>query len=173
MRLSSASDRTRRTATIVSPGLLANNPLRVNTDRALVLEFLQGDHKPVAITSNPLARELGAELIEADATHGIALLAFTPPADFVQGAQVLQGGIVATLLDFAMAFAAHARLAAEERAFSTATLTVSLMRAAPAGRYLARGRIVRSGARLMFAEADLTSASGESVARASAVMPFI
>lgn len=152
---------------------MANNPKQVNTDRALVLEFLQGDRKPAAITSNPLARELGAELVEADATQGTAALAFSPSARFVQGAQVLQGGIVTTLLDFAMAFAAHARLAPEERAFATATLTVNLLRAAPAGRYLARGRIVRAGARVMFAEAELTSASGETFARASAVMPFV
>lgn len=138
-----------------------------------MLEFLRGDGKPAAITSNPLARELSAELIELDAKQGVALLAFAPPARFVQGAQVLQGGIVATLLDFAMAFAAHARLGPEERAFSTATLTVSLLRAAPPGRYLARGRILRAGTRLMFAEADLTSEGGESFARASAVMPLL
>jgi uncharacterized protein (TIGR00369 family) len=145
----------------------------VNADRALVLEFLQGDRKPAGITSNPLAQELGAELIELDATQGGALLAFVPSTRFVQGAQVLQGGIVAALLDFAMAFAAHARLADEERAFATATLTVSLLRAAPPGRYLARGRIVRLGRKLMFAEAELSSESGESFARASAVMPFV
>jgi uncharacterized protein (TIGR00369 family) len=145
----------------------------VNTDRALVLEFLQGDRKPAAITSNPLAHELRAEILQLDAEQGTAVLAFAPPARFVQGAQVLQGGIIATLLDFAMAFAAHARLAAAERAFSTATLTVHLLRPAPPGRYLASGRIIRAGGKLLFAEAELAAEGGESVARASAVMPLI
>ena len=128
---------------------------------------------PPERTSNPLARDLSAELLEADAAQGTAVLAFAASARFVQGAQVLQGGIIATLLDFAMAFAAHARLAPEERAFATATLTVNLLRAAPPGRYLARGRIVRAGTRVMFAEAELASESGASVARATAVMPFV
>jgi len=146
----------------------------VNTDRALVLDCLRDGRTPVAIASNPLAQDLHGEILALDATLGTAVLAFTPPARFVQGAGVLQGGIIATLLDFAMAFAAHARLAGEERRFSTATLTLTLLRPAPPGRYLAQGRIVRAGGRLLFAEAELSAESGgESIARASALMPLV
>ena len=146
----------------------------MNADRALVLEFLRNGGRPAAIASNPLARDLAAHILALDAELGTAVLAFAPPERFVQGAGVLQGGIVATLLDFAMAFAAHARLAREERAFSTATLNVALLRPAPPGRYLAKGTIVRAGGRLFYAEADLTAeAGGESIARASALMPLV
>ncbi|MGH8261650.1 MAG: PaaI family thioesterase, partial [Steroidobacteraceae bacterium] len=98
-------------------------------------------------------------------------------------AGVLQGGIVTALLDFAMAFAAHAKLAvsaerpagtepvAGGRAFATASLTVHFMRPAPPGRYVARGRIVRAGRRLLFAEAQL-DADGGPIASASAVLPI-
>ena len=145
----------------------------MNTDRALVLQFLQGGRKPAAITSSPLAQDLGGELLQLDAERGAAVLAFEPPPRFVQGARVLQGGIVATLLDFAMAFAAHAALSAAERPFSTASLNVSLLRPAPPGRYLARGRIVRAGRNLLFADATLSAdADGRTVATASAVMPL-
>ncbi len=145
----------------------------MNTDRALVLQFLQDGRKPTAITSNPLALDLCGELLELDAERGAAVLAFNPPPQFVQGAGVLQGGIVATLLDFAMAFAAHAALVASDRAFSTAALNVSLLRPAPPGRYLARGHIVRTGRHLLFADAELTAdADGKTVATASAVMPL-
>ncbi len=145
----------------------------MNTDRALVLQFLQGGRKPLAITSNPLAHDLRGELLELDTERGTAVLAFEPPPQFMQGARVLQGGIVTTLLDFAMAFAAHAVHAAAERVFSTAALNVSLLRPAPPGRYLARGHIVRNGRHLLFAEAELTAeADGKTVATASAVMPL-
>ena len=87
----------------------------MNTDRADVARFLHGDRSPTPITGNPLARDLAGEILELDATAGSALLAFTPPERFVQGAQLLQGGIVATMLDFAMAFAAHARLPQERK----------------------------------------------------------
>ncbi len=145
----------------------------MNTDRALVLQFLQDGRKPAAITSNPLARELGGALLELDTDRREALLAFEPSPRFAQGTQVLQGGIVATLLDFAMAFAAHATLAAEERPFATATLAVSLLRPAPPGRYLARGRIIRAGRSLLFASGELTAgADGKTIATASGVMPL-
>jgi len=146
----------------------------VNTDRALVLEFLEGDRKPAPIASNPLARDLGGELLELDTEAGTALLAFTPPQRFSQGAGVLQGGIIATLLDFAMAFAAHAALAARERAFATANLSVSLLRPAPSGRYLARGRVLRAGRTLLFADATLAPDSGGgTVATATGVLPLV
>ncbi|MGH8228451.1 MAG: PaaI family thioesterase [Steroidobacteraceae bacterium] len=157
----------------------------MNTDRVLAVQFLEGGGKPLPLASNPLARALAGELLELDAERGSALLAFTPPQQFLQGAGVIQGGIVAALLDFAMAFAALAALGGADRPFATATLQVSLMKPAPPGRYLARGRIVRKGRRLMFAEAALAPApeaargqdgarapDAATVATASAVMPF-
>lgn len=145
----------------------------MNTDRALVLQFLQGDRTPTAINSNPLARDLGGVILDLDAAQGIALLAFEPLSRFLQGARVIQGGIIATMLDFAVAYAAHARLPAD-KSFATATLTVNLRKAALPGRHLLRGRIDRVGARLIFASADM-SADGapDIIASASAVMAVL
>jgi uncharacterized protein (TIGR00369 family) len=155
----------------------------VNTDRDLVLELLEGGRLPAALASNPLARELAGELLELDKERGAVTLAFAPPERYAQGAGVLQGGIVTAMLDFAMAFAAHVRLAADERTFATASLTVQLLRPAPPGRYVARGRIVRAGRKLLFAEADVVAdGAGKSpsrdppgtelIATASAVLPL-
>jgi uncharacterized protein (TIGR00369 family) len=147
----------------------------VNPDRALVLQFLRGGGAPLAMTSNPLASDLSGSIRELDATRGTALLAFEPSQRFLQGAHILQGGAVATMLDFAMAFAAHARLEAQEKAFATASLTVHFLRAAPApARYLARGRIVQMGSRLLYAEADARRDDDDRlVASASAVMALV
>lgn len=142
----------------------------MNTDRDLVLELSRSGRLPAPLASNPLALELGAQVLEL-ADTGQAVLAFDPPARFAQGAGVLQGGIVAALLDFAMAFAAHAKLAADGRGFSTASLDVHFLRPAPPARYIARGRIVRAGRRLLFAQAELTAQDGELIATASAVVP--
>jgi uncharacterized protein (TIGR00369 family) len=147
-------------------------PDPVNTDRDLVLELLRSGAAPVPLTGSPLARELAGEVLELSAHAGQAVLAFAPPARFAQGAGVLQGGIVTALLDFAMAFAAHAKLSTDERGFSTASLNVHFLRPAPPARYIARGRIVRSGRKLLFAEAALSGAAGELIATASAVLPL-
>jgi uncharacterized protein (TIGR00369 family) len=148
----------------------------VNPDRVLVAQFLHGSREPVALASNPLARDLNGSLLQLDEAAGVALLAFEPAARFLQGAQLLQGGILATLLDFAMAFAGHAKLAAagSPQGFATASLTVHLLRPAPAARYLARGRIVRLGGKLAFAEAHLSQEGDERpYATATAVLALL
>jgi uncharacterized protein (TIGR00369 family) len=148
----------------------------VNPDRALVAQFLNGSRLPLALSSNPLARDLQGSLLQVDAAAGTALLAFEPPERFLQGAQLLQGGVSATLLDFAMAFAAHARLCAagSPQGFATASLTVHLLRPAPAARYLAHGRIVRIGRRLAFAEAHMSREDdAQPYATASAVLALL
>ncbi|MGH8220838.1 MAG: PaaI family thioesterase [Steroidobacteraceae bacterium] len=130
----------------------------MNSDRDLVLELTQGGRLPAPLASNPLARELEAEVLEVSPDGGAAVLAFDPPARFAHGGGVLQGGIVTALLDFAMAFAAHAQLATDQRAFATASMNIHFLRPAPPARYIARGRIVRAGRKLLFAEAQLFSA---------------
>jgi len=168
----------------------------VNSDRDLVLELLRSGRLPAPFASSPLARELEGEVLGLDAETGFAALAFNPPVRFAQGAGVLQGGIIAALLDFAMAFAAHAKLAGGERgaeakaqaaggerAFSTASLDVHFLQPARPGPYIARGRIVRAGRRLLFAEARLSRHPGaahdgwttadELIATASAVLPVV
>jgi len=134
------------------------DPDLVNSDRELVLELAQSGRLPAPLASNPLACELEGQVLELATDRGLATLAFAPPARFAQGGGVLQGGIVAALLDFAMAFAAHAKLLRDDRGFATASMSVHLLRPAPPARYLSRGRIVRAGRKLLFAEAELVAA---------------
>lgn len=144
----------------------------MNPDRALVLAFL-ADGQPAPIHSNPLARDLRGTLLQADPAQGVALLAFDPPERYLQGGGVIQGGIIATLLDFAMAFAAHARLPAD-LTFATASLTVDMLKPVLPGPLHARGHILRAGTRVMFAAAQLTTAgANETLATASAVLPLV
>jgi uncharacterized protein (TIGR00369 family) len=145
----------------------------VNKDRDLVQRFLRDSPAAVLIDSNPLASELCGSLLAADAHTGTAVLSFEPTERFVQGAAVLQGGIVAAMLDFAMAFAVWTQMPAD-KAFSTATLTVNLLRPAVPARYIASGRVVRMGARVVFASSEIVK-EGETVlvATASAVLPVV
>src|SRR5262245_37136112 len=128
----------------------------MNTDQTLVAKFLNGDRAPAAIDSNPLAKLLGGLLVEADAA-GTVTLSFEPPATFTQGAGVLQGGTVATLLDFGLAFSLLAALPAE-KTFGTASLNVNLMKPAAPGKYLVRGKVDRLGSLVAFGSAELVRA---------------
>jgi uncharacterized protein (TIGR00369 family) len=140
----------------------------MNPDQKLLLDFMAGDGHAVRVSANPLATALNAELQAADST-GTVTLAFEPGPQFLQGAQVLQGGIVATMLDFALAFAGLARLP-EGGAFGTVNLNVNMMKPALAGRYLASGRVVRMGKSMIFGSAELCRDGGDLVATATAVM---
>jgi uncharacterized protein (TIGR00369 family) len=144
----------------------------MNPDHILLTAFLSGNRTPVPVTSNPLAAALQTQLLEADAA-GKAVLSFDPPETFIQGAHVLQGGAVATMLDFALAFAMLAALP-PDRTFATASLTTNFLKPAAAGKYIARGSVDRLGSQVAFGSAVLQRAdSGQTVATATAVMPIV
>lgn len=146
----------------------------MNPDHALLLDFARRPGgEPVVIATNPLALDLGAMLIAADAQAGTLTMGFTPDARFVQGNGVVQGGIVAAMLDFATAFAVLLQLP-PERSAVTAELNLQFMRAAKAGRFVADARVRRLGGTLAFAEASLRSEGDDKeIAAATAVLPVL
>jgi uncharacterized protein (TIGR00369 family) len=144
----------------------------MNSDYVFLQEFLAGDRTPAPIASAPLAVLLNAHLLEADAS-GKAVISFDPPDTFIQGARVLQGGTVATMLDFALAFAVLVALPAD-RTCATASLTTNFLKPAGPGKYIARGNVDRIGAQVAFASAVLQRAdNNQAVATATAVMPVV
>jgi uncharacterized protein (TIGR00369 family) len=85
----------------------------------------------------------------------------------------LHGGMIATLADTATGLALRSTLE-EGKTFTTTHLGVTFLAPGREGRILARGRVVRSGRRFGYAEADVIDAQGGLLARATAtfaVMP--
>jgi acyl-coenzyme A thioesterase PaaI-like protein len=144
----------------------------MNSDHALVTEFLAGSRTPVPVLTNPLAVSLNAQLLELDAS-GKAVMSFEPPETYVQGTGVLQSGTLAILLDFALAFAALAALP-PGRSSATVSLTTNLLKPALPGKYIARATIDRLGSLVAFGSAVLQRAdNNQTVAIATAVMPIV
>ena len=152
-------------------GLQVNEPGRVNPDQALLKRFLADPATPVAIDSNPLGIALCGKLL---ARKGDTLrIGFEPGRDFLQGNDVVQGGIVATMLDMTAAFAVLATLP-DERTVATASMTVSFLAAVLPGPLVAIATVERAGRRLIFARAQLESApDGALLATASVVMSVL
>ncbi len=153
-----------------------NNPTRPSpsaptADLAALRRFLASDRRPVAVDANPMAQALGMQLLDADAATGRVRLGFEPAAYFIQGTGVLQGGAVAGMLDFAMAFATMATLG-EGEGCATVSLNTSFLKGAPSGRYVAEGELERRGRRMAFARATLAAADTPDtlVATASSVL---
>jgi len=108
-----------------------------------ILRAFQAAGGPLAMTE-PLAKSLGGAIVEMDAEQGRAVLAFEPDESFKQGGGVIHGGIVATMLDYAMALACFTRVA-QGQSFATVSLTTHFLRSVLPGRHLVRARSTGKG----------------------------
>ena len=118
-----------------------------------ILRAFQASTPPL-VMSDALATSLKGAILELDPESGRAVLAFEPDERFKQGGGVIHGGIVTTMLDYAMALAAFTRVT-EGQSFATVSLTTHFLRSALPGRHLARASLDRTGSRLIFASAEL------------------
>ena len=125
-----------------------------NPDQALIHRLVAGGGRPLPFDVNPMARALGTELRAADLAAGTVTLAFDPDPLFIQGTGVVQGGALAAMLDFAMAFATLAHLPVGGSC-ATVNLNTAFLRPAPQGRYIAVGEVERRGRQLAFTHARL------------------
>jgi len=109
----------------------------------------------------------GIELV--DATPGAAEVAFEAGAHHVNLQGLVHGGLLATLADTAMGLAVRTVLEPGRR-HVTVQLGVEFLSPGRPGRIVARGRAVKVGRQLGFAEADVVDARGRLLARARATL---
>lgn len=141
-----------------------------NPDRERIRAFLAGPGVPLAFDSSPLLKALGTTIIAAG--DGRIVLDFEPAPLFLQGASIVQGGVVSAMLDFAMAAAIMTRLNAETN-FATAGINVSFLAPVRLGVLRADGEVDRIGRRNGFAHATLRDREGAVLATASCVLTLI
>lgn len=79
---------------------------------------------------------------------------------------LLHGGMIATIADTAMGLALRTMLP-EGASHVTVQLNIHFLSPARSGRVLGLGRVVRSGRRMGYAEADVVDREGKLLARAS------
>ena len=111
----------------------------------------------------PFAQLMGMRLV--DIRQNEAVIKIEMRDDLRQPAGVLHGGVTATLIDTAMAFAVITRLAEGERA-STIDLTVHYLRPHTDGTFKCTAKIVRAGIRISTVSADVVNADDKLIATA-------
>lgn len=124
-----------------------------NADHGLLLRALAGAPLPLRLDSGPLLLALGGEVLAFDAAGGL-VLGFSPDETYLQGRGVVQGGVVAALLDYALAFCVLARLPAGDT-HATVSLTVNYLRPVPAGPVRVEAVAERMGQQVAHASARL------------------
>jgi uncharacterized protein (TIGR00369 family) len=114
-----------------------------------------------ALHSLPFAQLIGMRLaaLEIDT----ATIEIEMRDDLRQPSGVLHGGVTATLIDTAMAFAVRTRLGLDE-ATATIDLTVHYLRPHIDGKFSCTAKVVRAGKRIFTVSADVLGKDGKLIA---------
>lgn len=116
-----------------------------------------------SIRNLPFAKMIGMELVDMRTDEAVIKIEMRD--ELRQPAGVLHGGVTATLIDTAMAYAVITRLAEGERA-STIDLTVHYLRPHTEGTFTCTAKIVRAGKRIFTVSADVANEQGKLIATA-------
>ena len=114
-----------------------------------------------ALNNLPFAKLLGMELLEIRPNE--AVVAIEMRDDLRQPSGVLHGGVTATIIDTAMAFAVRSHLEDHE-ATATIDLTVHYLRPHTAGKMICTAKCVRAGKKIFTVTADVENEEGKLIA---------
>ena len=114
----------------------------------------------------PSARLLGWTLRAINPAAGTIEIGFTADERFLNPAGTVQGGFIAAMLDDTQGPALFGMTNGEVYA-PTVDFTISFVKAARAGSFIGKGRVVSLGKTIAFTEAELFDEAGELVARAT------
>ena len=123
----------------------------------------QKQRASAALSAMPLSNWMGMELV--DILPGEAIIRMEMRDDLRQPGRLLHGGVTATLIDTAMAFAARTRLA-EHEATATIDLTIHYLRPHTEGTIICSAKIVREGRRIITLSAQVENGEGKLIATA-------
>jgi uncharacterized protein (TIGR00369 family) len=132
-----------------------------DSDRASIITAERKQRAADALHSLPFAKLIGMRLVDVRANE--AVISMDMRDDLRQPSGVLHGGVTATLIDTAMAFAVRTHLADDE-ATATIDLTVHYLRPHISGRVTCTAKVVRAGKRIFTVSADVENDDGKLIA---------
>ncbi len=118
------------------------------------------------------SKTLGWRLIELDKKAGRIRLGFDGKPEFANPAGIIQGGMLAAMIDDAMASCIIAHYDTRKMP-STIDLHVHYLRPVRIGPIIVEARLSEKGRSVVFVEADLFESRGKRAARASASCALI
>ncbi len=124
------------------------------------------DHFAGDSDQSPHSALLGSEFVEFEETSQTATMRFTVKKEMTTWRGGVQGGLVAGYLDDVMGYA-YVAATGGELAPLNLELSMSLIRLIPEGPLIGKGRVVKSGRRVIFLEGELLSEDGTLHARAT------
>ena len=123
-------------------------------------------HYPKDAGQSPHTALLGSEFVAYDEATQTATMRFTVKKEMTTWRGGVQGGLVAGYLDDVMGYA-YVAATGGEMAPLNLELSMSLIRLIPEGPLIGKGRVVKSGRKVIFLEGELYSEDGKLMARAT------
>ena len=114
-----------------------------------------------ALHTLPFSKLIGMKLVKLEVDE--AQISIDMRDDLRQPSGVLHGGVTATLIDTAMAFAVRTRLE-PEAATATIDLTIHYLRPHITGVFTCTAKVVRAGKRIFTVSADVHGEDGKLIA---------
>jgi uncharacterized protein (TIGR00369 family) len=129
--------------------------------------------RPFGEMAMPAAsKTLGWKLVSIDAKKGEIELGFDGKAEFANPAGIVQGGMVAAMIDDAMASIVIAHYGMKKMP-STIDLHVHYLRPVRVGPVTVKAKITEKGRSTVFVEAELFEARGKRAAKATSACALI
>ncbi|WP_458131894.1 PaaI family thioesterase [Pseudomonas sp. R3-41] len=123
-----------------------------NPDRAFLERVISESQFDIPFELTAGLSALGARLVHG--RSGAVELSFQVPITAVQGNDVIAGGTLMTMLDYAMAFAVLSKLSFGHTC-ATTSVTVNMLVAAKPSLLKAKATVERVGRQIAFAKAEL------------------
>lgn len=139
-------------------------------ERAFIRAVIAEGRRDVPVPTNPLAEVFG--MVVHAAEEGRVTAGFTADLRFTQGNGVVQGGILSTMLDFGLVFAAFSVIPAD-RTLATVSQTTSFLRPAAPGAFTVEAEVERAGRHVVHARATIRDCTGQAVATATAPLAVV
>ncbi len=115
---------------------------------------------------SPHTSLLGSEFVDFDEDTQTATMRFTVKREMTTWRGGVQGGLVAGYLDDVMGYA-YVLATDGKQAPLNLEVSMSLIRLIPEGPLIGKGRVVKSGRKVIFLEGELYSEEGKLMARAT------
>ncbi|WP_095059461.1 PaaI family thioesterase [Pseudomonas sp. Irchel s3f7] len=136
-----------------------------NPDRALLENLIKNQDFGVPLDMTPGLRELGAQLVKGE--PGALELSFNVSDRSIQGNGVISGGTLATMLDYAMAYAVLSKLKVGKTC-ATTSITINMQAAVRPSLLRVIGVVDRVGRQVAFARSEIYDDSNRLVANSTA-----
>ncbi|WP_299193741.1 PaaI family thioesterase [uncultured Erythrobacter sp.] len=115
---------------------------------------------------SPHSNLLGSRFVSFDEATSTATMRFTVRKEMCTWRGGVQGGLVAGYLDDVMGYA-YVAATGGEMAPLNLEISMSLIRLIPEGPLIGKGRVVKSGRKVVFLEGELWSEDGKLMARST------